>query len=99
MADIGFGRGETVPIWVPVKDWDDNYVTPTSVKVSVWDPDGTQKVTEQSAAEDETGRYVYYYPLATDAMLGYWPMKGIITDGTGDAARKTMPRGSFLVRE
>jgi uncharacterized protein YfaS (alpha-2-macroglobulin family) len=97
-----FLEGDTVWILTFVRDEDKTYIDPTSIKVSIYDPDGSTKVDAQAMTkyESETGIYEYYYHKGESAEAmdkGIW--RGIVKvrDGSGDDAKITSAPFSFEV--
>ena len=77
----------TVKIWAYIYDDDGALVDPTSVKVSVVDPDGETQVDEVAMTPSATGIYYYYYHKGAgeDAMdAGHWRGEILVADGTGE---------------
>jgi len=94
-----FQQGDTVAIWAYFKDWDGNYASPDQgVKVTLTDPDATDKVDDQAMSESETGKFVYYYTTDSDSVLGWWRYKCTGQDGTGASAKYTVSNGSFELK-
>lgn len=94
MPDKIFQRPETVPTKADVKDWDGEYVDPTSIKITVTIGSATV-VDAQDMTKLETGKYVYYYTPAADATLGWHVSKVTVTDGEGGGAKVTITPGGF----
>lgn len=91
-----FQTGETVPVWVEVKDWDGNYVNPSEgVKITITDPDGDVQVDGLAMTPSATGKYVYYYLTTTASVVGWWKARGRAQDGTGSSARYVVSDGGF----
>ena len=101
---------ETVMIWVPIKNIKDELVTPTSVKVTVYDPDNTVQVDDQDMTQytDDPASpaykfyyYAYHKGTGLDPMQhGRWKYIAKAVDGTGGEAITSAPPGygSFKVR-
>ena len=96
-----FQRGETVETYVETKTQAGVLSDPTSVKITITDPAGTVK--SNAATMDQylatTGKYVYYYSLASDAVYGQWTSKILVTDGAGESAKTTVVYSQFDVME
>lgn len=45
---------------------------PDTIVISVVDPEGAEKITDQAMTKDATGEYHYDYLLAADALVGKW---------------------------
>lgn len=65
-------QGETIKQNVELRDVDGVLVDPTSIVITIIDPEGTTKVDAQDMTKDETGKYYYDYLIATDAVTGRW---------------------------
>lgn len=90
-----FQRGETVPIYSDVKDWDGNYITPTSIKITIYKPDETKAVDGIAMTEIVKGQYVHYYNTETTNPVGWYRTQVVEVDGTGDTAKTTIKLGGF----
>lgn len=97
-----FLEGDTVWVLAFVRDENKAYVDPTTIKVSIYDPDGEVEVDAEAMTqyESETGMYEYYYHKGESAEAmdeGVW--RGIVTviDGSGDDAKVTTAPFSFEV--
>ena len=76
-----FKRGETVELYAEVKDQAGAFVDPaTSITITVVDSAGTSKVSVSAMTKTDTGKYSYYYTIASDAALGWWTSTVITTD-------------------
>lgn len=97
MPDTGekYSPGDTIPCHLEAQDWDDEYVTPTTITIDIFDPNGTQQVDGAAMTVGDTGKYVYYYNSAATAKAGWWKYQGTVVDGTGDAAKTTSKWGGF----
>lgn len=97
--EVTFEQGETVSVWYYVLDWDGNYTDPSEgCTVTITDSAGTVKVDGSAMTKSATGKYVYYYTLASDAAKNWWSIKTIAQDGTGGSAKYTSKVGGFKVR-
>ena len=81
----------TVWVLAHVYNADGDLVDPTSIKISIYDPDGTLKVDAASMTQyaATTGIYEYKYHMdaTADAMAkGKWRILGDVIDGTGATA-------------
>ena len=81
----------TVWILALIYNADGDLVDPTSIKISIYDPDGTLKVDAASMTQyaATTGIYEYKYHMdaTADAMAkGKWRILGDVIDGTGATA-------------
>lgn len=77
-----FDRTETIIMELEIKDENDAYADPaTSTKVTVTDPDGTVVVNDTSMSKDAVGRYHHDYTPGADAVLGWYRIKYVATDG------------------
>jgi uncharacterized protein YfaS (alpha-2-macroglobulin family) len=99
MTEQVFRRGQTVECYAEVKTQAGAYVDPTSIVVTILDPNGVAKVTAQAMTKLEVGKYAYYYTVPADGGYGWWVDYATITDGSGAGAKVTMPQGQFEVRE
>lgn len=97
----------TVWILVLVYDVTGALTDPTSIEISIYDPDGTKQLLDDPNYEasmtqysGETGIYEYYYHkgVDTDAMAaGKWRIEGDVIDGSGATAVITPFNSSFEV--
>jgi len=100
-----FPNKATVRIIVYVYNDTDVLTAPTSVLVSIWDPDGGDPVVDESeivvTGAVETGIYAYYYHMnaSADAMMaGQWRGEILVIDGAGATAVISPGSFSFKVR-
>ena len=70
-----YERGDTIPLSVETRDNDDVLFDPTSIKVTITDPTGVVKVTEQDMTRDGTGLYSYQYSTLITSELGIWSVR------------------------
>lgn len=96
-SESTFQRGETVPLWAEVKDQSGNYVDPTSVKLTLVKPDGTDVFANQDMVKSVTGKFVYFWNSTSDSDVGWYTAKGKTTDGTGEEAKVTIENGGFTL--
>jgi hypothetical protein len=95
MTTRTFQVPETVPIWAEITDTDDAAVAPTSVVLTLIDPDETKLLDDVAMdATDDVGFYVYYWD-STDGVLGWYRCIVTATDGTGVGAKVTIQNGGF----
>ena len=72
-----FLQGTTVRVRAYIEDDDEELVDPTtSVKVDIWDSDGTKQVDNQDMTKVSTGIYEYYYNTSTSSATGNW--RGVV---------------------
>lgn len=88
---------ETVPLVVTVRDWDDALVDPTSITVTIYDPNMEVVVDEAAMDSLSTGRYVYYYQTVGNES-GWYKVRVVSTDGTGDGLKRTIIIGGFTLQ-
>lgn len=87
-----FIRGNAVRLESDVTSGaDDSAVTPSSISVSVYDPDGRAVVTNAAATLVSTGKYFYAYASAVTDPVGTWSYVYTATSG----AYNGMERGTF----
>lgn len=91
-------------VWILALTYDESgvLVSPTNVKVSVTDPDGTLKVDEQimTLYDSNTGIYEYFYHkgASSDVMAsGQWTGEILVIDGTGATAVISSQNFAFSV--
>jgi len=92
-----FQYPETVPVHAEVKDWEGNFVNPTSIKVTVTNPAGTVVVDNLDMASEGVGKFVYYYRPAVGAVLGWYTAKALVVDGVGASAITTVVLAGFIL--
>lgn len=94
-----FQRPETVPVYAEI--WNratpPALVDPTSVKVTIIIPAGTDIVTDADMTKDTVGKYYYYFRPAVDAPLGFYRVKATVVDGAGGTAITTITPGGFIL--
>lgn len=95
-----FELGETVEIYVEVKNQLGTLVDPaTSIKVTIYKPDGTEALAATSMTKVDTGKYNYYYtsvvatPPAADP-LGWYRVRITVMD----IDKVTIKDGGFNVK-
>ena len=74
MADTYY-QGETIKIKATIKDEDGTLTDPTTITVTIEDPNGTKQVDGATMTKESTGVYCYYYTLADDAVTGLWTIE------------------------
>lgn len=92
---------ETVRTRVHIYDDDDALVEPTSVLITLTDPDGDVEVDEEEivvTGKQEDGVYDHFYNTTVDSVEGWWLGEAVITDGSGDGAKTTACPFSFKVK-
>ena len=73
-------RGNTITLQSLVVDSaGDPATADTSVKISIFDPDETEKVATQAMSEGVTGTYTYDYTIPADGVLGEWKYRVTVT--------------------
>jgi hypothetical protein len=90
----------TVKIFGYIYNEDGDLADPTSVKVDLYDPDGTQKLDLASTTKSSTGIYYYLYNKGSDftAMdAGRWRGTVWAYDGSGTGEVHSPGNFSFTV--
>ena len=83
MSISQYQRGSTVRLKVNIYDASGALYDPdTSVKVSVTDPDGTEKLTATDMTKESTGKYYYDWQTASDYTIGAYKQKVTSVDGS-----------------
>ena len=82
LVQTEFTRTGTIRIINYVYDDDEALVDPTSVSITIKDPDGTKVADDQAMAKNATGIYEYFYTPATTAILGDYQIECDILDGS-----------------
>jgi hypothetical protein len=95
-----YQRGDTIPIWLEVMDWQGNHVDPTHgvTLVHLTSPKSVKKAENQAMTKIETGKYVYYYASQSGDETGWWRYQIKTQDGSGFDAKYTISEGSFELR-
>jgi len=70
-----YERGETYSHWVTIRDRTDKKVTPSSVSISITDPNGNVLVNKGGMTNDSTGVYYYDHDLSSAASYGKYDVK------------------------
>lgn len=78
-------RGDSPVLRVTIKDADGNPVVPTSLSVTVYDPEGNEvdSADVNSMVHVSDGVYYHVYNLAQDAPIGEWSYKFVSDAGLG----------------
>lgn len=75
--------GDAIRIEAEIRDSDGDLMTPdTSVKVTITDPDGTAKATNQDMTASSTGVYYYVWQSSSTDTLGAYNAKVVAIDGS-----------------
>lgn len=92
---VKFLSKSTVFIRALVYDSDGELADPTSITVTVVDPDGTTQVpaTAMSKHGTDTGTYDYFYTTESDCAEGWWSGEVWATDEIGE--RSVLSSKSF----
>ena len=81
-----FTATATVRTIAYIYDDDGNLVEPSSVSISIWDPDGGDPVVDSVnivvTGRVEDGIYEHYYNTDADSEKGYWRGQIAVVDGT-----------------
>jgi uncharacterized protein YfaS (alpha-2-macroglobulin family) len=85
--------GDTVVINIEVYTLAGVLYDPTIVVVTIYDPSGTELVTEAAVVNDSVGLYHYDYNVPADGAIGIYTTKPKGTDG----ARIKFDRDTFEV--
>ena len=101
-----FPRGDVVPIYYNVEDWQGNYIDPSGGCVcSLWQPDGTmatdladEEIDEEPMTKLDTGQYVYYYYSRDTDPKEFFRSLCTAIDGTGDTTKRTSKSWSFRLQ-
>lgn len=78
--------GETIRITVEVKDNDDIPTDPSSITISIYDPDNTAKVSDADMTKESVGEYYYDYAIGETEKTGIW--KAIVEAAIGTSTTK-----------
>jgi len=73
-------------------------VNPTTVVITISDPDGVAKVSSVAMDRHADGEYEYFYNLLAGATMGWWRGLVKVTDGTGGNAKTTIGTFGFRVK-
>lgn len=97
-----FQRAETVWILAYIYDRRTGVaptIDPTSIVVTISDPDGFAVVTAKAMTKHDDGEFEYFYTLPENAERGKW-WRGLIkvVDGEGDIAKTTIGTFGFRIR-
>lgn len=84
-----YERDETYVHWTKIRDEAGQPVAPTTIKISITDPDGTLLVDAQDMTQEEIGLYYYNYQIPADANFGNWDVIVRATDAVGNATKFT----------
>ena len=100
-TQVEFIAGASIRVIVIVKDDDKALVDPTSVLVTLTDPDGTDQVDQNEIVVDgkiSTGLFEQYYNTSGSSVTGWWQGKIEVVDGSGDTARTSIATFSVNVK-
>ena len=98
---IQYTAKSSVRTIVFVYDDNDALVDPTSILITITDPNGLAKVTAEeiiTSGKIATGVYDHYYNTATDSVKGWWHGVAEVIDGSGATARTSIGNYSFEVK-
>ena len=96
---IEFIAKTTVRVRAYVYDDDGALVDPTtSIKVTIYDPDGTKQVDGIAMTKDVTGIYDYYYQTTTSTTIGWWRGEIVVVDGTDPNDKTSVGTFSFRIK-
>jgi hypothetical protein len=96
---IEFLASATVRIITYVYTDDDELTDPTtSIKVTIYDPNGDKQVDGDDMTQSDTGIYEYYYQTTSSTDKGWWHGNVVVVDGTGDEAKTSVGSFSFKVK-
>lgn len=82
LVQTEFIRTATIRTICYVYDDDEALVDPTSVSITIKDPDGTLVANDQAMTKNSTGMYEYFYTPATTAILGRYQIECDVLDGS-----------------
>jgi len=78
-----FERGETYAHWTTIRDRNDVKVSPTTVKISIYEPCGASLISNATMTASSTGIYYYNYDtISSTATYGKYEVKVVATSGT-----------------
>ncbi len=99
-VQVEFIAGATVAVRAYVYDEDDALVTPTSIKVTIKDPDGTTQVDAATMTQygSVTGTYDYFYNTTTATDTGKWYGEVVVVDGSGATAKTSIEPFGFKMK-
>ena len=95
---IDFIGGATVGIRAYIYDDDDALADPTSAKVTITDPDGTDQVSAEDMTKNDTGVYDYFYKTDSDTATGSWSGEVVVVDGEGEEAKTSIATFGFRIK-
>ena len=98
-TQVEFIAAATVGVRTWVYDDDDTLSTPTSITITIKDPDGTAQVSASAMTENATGIYDYFYNTTTSTAKGSWTGFVTVTDGTGDTAKTSLDDFEFTITQ
>ena len=84
MAEVKrYLRGDTVRVEADSTDSSDVPATPSSITVSIYDPNGAQVVSEATmTVTSTTGTYYYLFASSATALTGFWTARVTSTVST-----------------
>ena len=88
----------TVMVWAYVYDDDDALIDPTSMTITIRDPDGDVAVEDQAMTKKAVGQYYYQYRTSTLTTRGQYAGEILATDGSGETAIVTPIAFSFRIK-
>ncbi|MGA2669951.1 MAG: hypothetical protein ABSF21_00820 [Dehalococcoidia bacterium] len=97
---IQYTAKSSVRTIVSVFDDNDELVDPTSILITITDPNGLVKVTAEeiiTSGKIAEGIYDHYYNTAADSIKGWWHGIAEVIDGSGPTARTSMGNYSFEI--
>ena len=94
-----FQAEETADIYFEIKDVDGVLADPTTIEVTVTDPDGTVQADAQNYdTKHDTGKYSYYQNIGASPAKGWWGVSVKTTDGTGGDEKYSVEVEGFKVK-
>lgn len=87
-----YQSGETIRLAATITDSDGEAADPTTAKIAINDPSGTQVVTAVDMVNPEVGSYHYDYLIPNDIGAYNWQVTAV-----GSAGRITIVKDSFNV--
>jgi hypothetical protein len=92
---MAYAAGTAIKITDTIRDKDDNLLDPTSIKITIYDPDDTVKVDAEDMSKVSTGIYEYDWQSDDNDGVGTYKVKTVAVSA-GFTSTKVIERAFYL---
>lgn len=88
-------------VWVLAYIYDrrsGNAANPTTIQLTISDPDGVAQVSNEAMSKHTDGEYEYFYNLPAGATKGWWRGLVKVVEGEGPNAKTTISTFGFRLK-